>query len=137
MHSVSSRKNICWMIWNSETTQNFNIYLYNYQTETTIFFLATKYEKTIMACSYLNFYQNFLHFQLLGQQYYKNKSIHLNSWHHSHKKQKDSPETQVVFVDIFAWTWNIWGGRIENTSKQRKMVPFARNCLVKMTLRLF
>ena len=42
------------LIWNSETTQNLNIYLHNYQTETTIF-LATKHEKTIMACSYLNF----------------------------------------------------------------------------------
>ena len=42
------------LIWNSETTQNLNIYLHNYQTETAIF-LATKHEKTIMACSYLNF----------------------------------------------------------------------------------
>ena len=41
--------------WNSETTQNLNIYLHNYQTETAIF-LATKHEKTIMACSYLNFF---------------------------------------------------------------------------------
>ena len=28
------------------------VYLHNYQTET-VFFLATKHEKTIMACSYL------------------------------------------------------------------------------------
>ena len=42
------------LIGNSETTQNLNIYLDNYQTETAIF-LATKHEKTIMACSYLNF----------------------------------------------------------------------------------
>ena len=35
-------------------TQNLNIYLHNYETETVIF-LATKHEKTIMACSYLNF----------------------------------------------------------------------------------
>ena len=42
------------LIWNSETTQNLNIYLHNYQTETAIF-LATKHEKTIMVCSYLNF----------------------------------------------------------------------------------
>ena len=42
------------LIWKSETTQNLNIYLYNYQTETAIF-LATKHEKTIMAYSYLNF----------------------------------------------------------------------------------
>ena len=57
-------------------------------------------KKTIITCSYLNFYQYFFHFELLGQQYYKNKSIHLNSWHHSHKKQKVSLETQVVVVDI-------------------------------------
>ena len=42
------------LIWNSETTQNLNIYLHNCQTETAIF-LATKHEKTTMACSYLNF----------------------------------------------------------------------------------
>ena len=42
------------LICNSKTTQNLNIYLHNYQTETTIF-LATKHEKTIiMACSYSN-----------------------------------------------------------------------------------
>ena len=49
----------------------------------------------------LNFYKYFLHFEFLGQQYYKNESI-VNSWHQSHKKQKDSPEIQVVFFDIFA-----------------------------------
>ena len=38
-------------------------------------------------------------------------------------KQKDSLETRAVF----------WGGRNEDTSKQRKMVAFVRNCLVKMT----
>ena len=27
-------------------------------------------------------------------------------------------------VDIFAWTWNFWGGGTENTSKQRKIVAF-------------
>ena len=43
------------LIWNSEITQNLNIYLHNYQTQTAIF-LATKHEKKIgMACSYLNF----------------------------------------------------------------------------------
>ena len=34
------------LIWNSETTQNLDIYLYNYQTETAIF-LATKHEKKL------------------------------------------------------------------------------------------
>ena len=32
------------LIWNSETTQNLNIYLHNYQTQTVIF-LAIKHEK--------------------------------------------------------------------------------------------
>ena len=40
-----------------------NIYRYNYQTETAIF-LATKHEKTVMACSHL-FFKYFLHFKLL------------------------------------------------------------------------
>ena len=70
------------LIWNSETTQNLNVYRYSYQTETAIF-LATKHGKTIMACSYLNF---------------SIQKIHQNN---------------------------------------KKMVAFVRNCLVKMTLRLF
>ena len=32
----------------------------------------------------------------------KLESIHPNSWHHSRKKQKDSLETQVLYVDIEA-----------------------------------
>ena len=40
-----------------------------------------------MACSYLSFYKYFLHFELLGHQYYKNESIHLNSWDHSYKSR--------------------------------------------------
>ena len=82
-----------------ETTQNLNIYLYNYQTETAIF-LATKHKKTIMACSYLIFCRYFLHFELLASSTIKYESIHLNSWHHSHKKQKNSLETQVVLLSI-------------------------------------
>ena len=58
--------------------------------------------------------------------------------YHSHKKRKVSLETRaVLLVDIFGWTWNIWGSRTEDTLKQWKMVSFGRNCLVKMTLRLF
>ena len=34
------------------------------------------------------------------QQYYKIESIHLNSWPHNHKKQKSSPETQVIFEEL-------------------------------------
>ena len=40
-------------------------------------------------------------------------------------------------ADIFSWTWNLWAGRTENTSKQQKMVAFVRNCSVKITLSQF
>ena len=33
----------------------------------------------------------------------------------------------------FAWIWNIYCGRTENTSKQHKIVTFVRNWSVKMT----
>ena len=88
-----------------------------------------------MACSCLNLYTYFLHFELLASNTIKNESIHLNSKHHSHKNGKDSLETRVV-LSIFLLELeilNIWGGRTQNTSKQQKMVAFARNCLVKMT----
>ena len=73
------------LIWNSETTQNLNIYLHNYQIQTAIF-LATKHEK-----------KNRYDMQLF-------KFFHTG-----------------------------------NTSKQQKKwwLAFVRNCLVKMTLRLF
>ena len=51
-----------------------------------------------MACSYLNVYECFLHFELLASNTIKNECIHLNSWHHSNKKQKDSLETGVVLL---------------------------------------
>ena len=53
------------LAWNSEITENLNIYLYNYQREIAIF-IATKHEKTIMECSYLNFYKYLLYFELFG-----------------------------------------------------------------------
>ena len=105
------------LIWNSETTQNLNIYLYNYQTETAIF-LATKHEKTIMACSYLIFYKYFLHFELLDSNI-KNKSIHLNSWHHNHKKQKNSLETQIVLL-IFSLELEISGVAVQRIHQNSK-----------------
>ena len=40
-------------------------------------------------------------------------------------------------VDILTWTWNIWGGRTEHTSKLREMETFARTCSVQMAFRLF
>ena len=91
--------------------------LCNYQTETAIF-LA--HEKTIMACSYLIFYKYFLHFELLASNTIKNESIHLNSWHHNHKKQKNSLETQVVLL-IFSLELEISGvvvQRIHQNSKK-------------------
>ena len=97
-------------MWNSETTQKFSIYLYNYQTES-----ATKHEKAIMICSYFFLIPLFWTF---GHQYYENESIHLNSWHHSHKKQRDGLGTHIVLVDIFTWTWNIWDSHTENTAIQ-------------------
>ena len=36
----------------------------------------------------------------------------------------DGLETQVIFVDIFAWTWNIWGGH----SKKCKTVKNGSFC---------
>ena len=50
-----------------------------------------------------------------------------------------SLETQVVLLIflIELETLNIRDDRTENTSKHRKMMAFVRNCLVKMTLRLF
>ena len=49
----SPKMKICWY-GTQKLPKNLNIYLRNYQTETAIF-LATKHEKTIMACRYLNF----------------------------------------------------------------------------------
>ena len=40
-------------------------------------------------------------------------------------------------VDILTWTWNIWGGRTEHTSKLREIATFARTCSVQMAFRLF
>ena len=63
--------------WNSETTENLSIYLYNYQREIAIF-IATKHEKTIMECSYLNFINIYFILNFSGQQYY-------NKWKYSCK----------------------------------------------------
>ena len=56
---------------------------------------------------------------------------------HSHKKRKDSLETQAVLM-IFSLEIEISGVAIQSIhQKQRKMATFVRNCLVKMTLRMF
>ena len=34
-------------------------------------------------------------------------------------------------VNIFAWTWNIWGGRTEHTSKQQKILTFVKKLLIE------
>ena len=73
-----------------------------------------------MACSYLVFYKYFLHFELWASNAIKNESIHQNSWHHGHKKQKNSLETQVVLL-IFLLELEISGvaavQRIHKTAK--------------------
>ena len=74
-----------------------------------------------MRCSYLNFYKYFLHFELLASNIKKNKSIHLNSWQHNHKKQNNSLETQVVLF-IFSLELEISGvavHRIHQNSKKK------------------
>ena len=55
-------------------------------------------KKTIMACSYLVFYKYFLHSVFFASITIQNENIHLISWHHSYKKQKNSLETQAVFL---------------------------------------
>ena len=64
-----------------------------------------------------------------AKEYYKNESIDRNSWYHYHKKQKDSLKTHLVFVDIFTWTWNIWGSQTESTSKLQKYGGFCEELL--------
>ena len=91
---------------------------------TNCFYSLIQYLLLIWTCqNVLNLFLNALSWELV------------TSCIHSHKKLKDRLETRTI--DIFAWTWNIWHGLTENTSKQPKMVAYVRNCLVKMTLRLF
>ena len=74
-----------------------------------------------MACSYLNFFKYFLHFELLASNIIKNESIHLNSWHHTHKKQKDSLETRVALL-IFLLELEISG-----VASYREYIKTAKN----------
>ena len=79
-----------------------------------------------MACSYLNFLKIFPSFRTFSQQYYKNESIHLNSWKHR------------SYLLIFSLELEIYGVAIQNIHKNSKrIVAFVRNCLVRMTLRMF
>ena len=67
-----------------------------------------------------SFYKYFLHFELLASSTIKSESIHLNSWHHGHKKQKNSLETQVVLL-MFSLEREISGvaaQRIHQNSKK-------------------
>ena len=132
--SGSPKKNICWY-----GTQKYpkSKHLSSQLPNRNSYFSSYKAWKNNHGMQLFIFFLIFPAFWTFSQQYYKNESIHLNSWHHSHKKQIDCLETVVILVDIFTWTWNIWGSRTENTSKQRQMVAFVRICLVKMTLRLF
>ena len=102
-------------------------------------FLATKHEKTVMACSYYYYFFNISFIFNFWPSIIKMKVyIHLNSWYYSykkHKKQKQKVWKYRSYLLIFwldAWTWNIWGGRTENTSKQKKMVPsFCEELLIE------
>ena len=56
---------------------------------------------------------------------------------HSHKKQKDSLETQA-FLFIFSLELEISEVVVQKIHKQQqKLATFVRDCSVKMTLRLF
>ena len=76
-----------------------------------------------MVCGYLNFSKYFLHFELLTNKTIKNESIHLNSWYHSHKKQKDSLEKQVALL-IFLLEREISGKPVQKIHQTAKNVSF-------------
>ena len=69
-----------------------------------------------------NFYKYFLHLELLASNTIKNESIHLNSWHHSHKEQKNSLETQVCIVEllIFSLELEISGVAVQRIHQNSK-----------------
>ena len=55
----------------------------------------------------------------------KNESIHLNSWHHNHKKQKNSQEPQVVLLIFLLELENLrWHAvqRIHQNSKKLQLL---------------
>ena len=131
--SGSPKKNICW--YGTQKLPKIKTFMFITAKQIQLFFWLQSMKKQLWLAVILIFFEIFPSFWAFGQQYYKNESIHLNSWHHNHKKQKDSLETQVVSVDIFAWIWNIWGSRIKKSQKANNG-GFFRNCLVKMTLRL-
>ena len=72
-----------------------------------------------MACSYLIFYKYFLYFELLVNNTIKNQSIHLIFWHHNHKKQKNSLETQVTLL-IFSLELEISGVAVQRIHQNSK-----------------
>ena len=72
-----------------------------------------------MARSYLIFHKHFLHFELLASNTIKTESIHLNSCHHSHKKQKNSLEIQVVLL-IFLLELEISGVAVQRIHQNSK-----------------
>ena len=85
MYSQDHPKRTSADIWNSETTENLNIYLYNYQTETAIF-LAAKHKKQLWH-AVINFFKKyFLHFELLASNTIKMKVFIQIPGTISHKK---------------------------------------------------
>ena len=67
IQSGSPKKNIyIWWYGTQKLLKTaYNVYLYNYQAETATS-LATKHEKTIMACSYLIFWNKYISFCILN-----------------------------------------------------------------------
>ena len=72
-----------------------------------------------MACSYLVFYKYFLDFELLASNTIKNETIHLSSWHYSHKKQKNNLEIQVILL-IFSLELEISGLAVQRIHQNSK-----------------
>ena len=82
-------------------------------------FVATKHEKPIMTCSYLDFYKYFLNFELLASNTIKNEFTIKNSWHQSHKKQQNSLEPLVVLL-ILSFELEISGLAIQRINQNSK-----------------
>ena len=70
-----------------------------------------------MACSYLHFLKIFPSFQTFGPQYYKNGSIHLNSWKHR------------LYLLIFSLELEIFGVVVQKMHQNSKNGGFCEELL--------
>ena len=93
--------------WNSKTTQNLNIYLHYYQREA-IIFLATKHEKTVMACSYLNF---------------SIQKIHQNSkkWWLWWGITSSENDFEAVLINFCCYEYNIYSTNASEAVQKRRL----------------